>query len=1543
MKRLLSILMIVAVLGAVVAAAALVAWRVRLNDQSFYTDAESIEVPVGSADVRDVLWRPAERLSTPVNTDADDLEPRISADGMLLYLVRPSPDGDSDVMISARSANGWGEPQPFVPLNSPFDDLGPTPALDGQSIYFYSNRPGGFGGFDIWRIDRTASGWSEATNLGEGVNSRWNDYGPAISSDGAALYFASDRLDDRQLEAMPDGVELPEALRAKIDYDIYLALRSTGGEFATAAPVTDLNTPADEITPALSPSGDFLYFASDRQGGLGGFDLYRARRVHGEHREPEHFGSEINSQANEIAPALDMAGFAIQFNSDRGLDSEAGAPPLRAVEDETLVDATEVSSDHDIYRALSREVFTARADSRIDWWAIWDALWQSLLWLLLGLILLLALLRYLQKAQFNRLSLLARCALVSLLVHLLIMLLLTAWSVTSTLSELMQADGGTRVALVSHAASQSLESQIRSALTSVEVAAPATTAAPQQQSPSQVEAPAAPTFTTQVTHAPREFVEQSTVEVTLTEAAPPEPTAQLQRVSLPDEAPSTENVNIAVPQERPAQQHAEQSMTVSGAAAAMASRPTALPPSSTATPTTPAAQLAPEQPHRGDSTANTSLAAPTQIRERVAADSAAHSPANDIAIPEAARTIDAPLLPSNAPATPQSEADLRVAGGAAADAPATSRAATESAAAGLPRSEAAALPPAFTADESIDQPLATTAPTLRERESGEIVLGAPPTSSDPALPASNAIANLTLPSEQEATTARAEEVSTAEPGGVAAPSSRALVATASAEPAAVVTPVTLATPPGSAAIDPADSDSLAPPPAAIADATIRETESRAAINDLAAAGEFAPLDFALPAMDETRGATQPDLTPDPAAAKLPATVVAEAALTQSRDAIPLPEASAPHIAMPGDLPPAERARDMSVDAPLFDDATVAPSESTQDLALFVPVPLEESEDSLPAATTDLAPFRLPTELPAPADHALAQRTYEQRAEIIEDMGGSEETERAVADALRWLADHQSDDGRWDGNNFDLSGECGGETTAEVDLALTGLALMAFLASDNTHDKPGPFRDTVQRGLDWLVRQQQPDGSLMGEETLYSHGIATIAICEAFAMTSDPMLRDHAERATRFILESPSPESGGWRYAPGQFGDTSVTGWQVLALASARRGGLELPTDALGHVRDWMERVRDPVRPGRYAYQPQAQYSPAMTAEGMFIRQLLGVPRDDPDMQGSVDFMLANLPEWTREREQNSYYWYYATLAMFHHQGDPWDQWNERLKNVLLDNQRQDGCAAGSWDPIDQWSKIGGRIYQTAICALCLQIYYRFQPIYTSNEIIAPIGTIRGEVRDRVTQEFLPGATIRLDLPDREPITATTDYAGRYVLAAPQMPEFFALSASLPGYDPATATASAEELAGKVLVRNFLLDPLSEHLISIEDDPQVHHVGNDRFEGAINSQFQRQSEGEVWTATFTLTAAQVEGFRDAELILLCKGVQADNIITINGRRLSQRLNTSPGDGSYGEFVTSIERRLLREGENEVAIRSSDSLGDLDDFEFVNVRIRLINPR
>src|SRR5690606_21041897 len=127
-----------------------------------------------------------------------------------------------------------------------------------------------------------------------------------------------------------------------------------------------------------------------------------------------------------------------------------------------------------------------------------------------------------------------------------------------------------------------------------------------------------------------------------------------------------------------------------------------------------------------------------------------------------------------------------------------------------------------------------------------------------------------------------------------------------------------------------------------------------------------------------------------------------------------------------------------------------------------------------------------------------------------------------------------------------------------DTAATALALLPFLGAGQTH-KSGQYRDTVGKGLRWLVMMQTNDGDLrgMGSGRMYAHGIASIALCEAYALTNDSSLRGPAQRAIDFIAAA-QHKKGGWRYDPGQEGDTSVVGWQLMALRSAELAGLEVP-------------------------------------------------------------------------------------------------------------------------------------------------------------------------------------------------------------------------------------------------------------------------------------------------------------------------------------------------------------------------------------------------
>ncbi|MCH7840146.1 MAG: hypothetical protein IID38_07920, partial [Planctomycetes bacterium] len=177
--------------------------------------------------------------------------------------------------------------------------------------------------------------------------------------------------------------------------------------------------------------------------------------------------------------------------------------------------------------------------------------------------------------------------------------------------------------------------------------------------------------------------------------------------------------------------------------------------------------------------------------------------------------------------------------------------------------------------------------------------------------------------------------------------------------------------------------------------------------------------------------------------------------------------------------------------------------------------------------------------------------------------------------------------------------------------------------------------------------------------------------------------------------------------------------------------------------------------------------------------------------------------------------------------------------------------------------------------------------------------------------------------------------------APEVPDHFALSASGEGFLPSTADVEAAMLESGALTVDFTLDPIQGNAVAIEAVPDVHHLGDNRFDGRINSQFQKESEGSSFTAEFELLEEQLSPqVTRAELRLWAKGVQRRHRIYINGTELDQKLDDAPSDGGFGEFVARFDVALLRPGTNTLKIEAAPSRSDIDDFEFVNVQIRLL---
>lgn len=353
-----------------------------------------------------------------------------------------------------------------------------------------------------------------------------------------------------------------------------------------------------------------------------------------------------------------------------------------------------------------------------------------------------------------------------------------------------------------------------------------------------------------------------------------------------------------------------------------------------------------------------------------------------------------------------------------------------------------------------------------------------------------------------------------------------------------------------------------------------------------------------------------------------------------------------------------------------------------------------------------------------------------RKAMVGGFGGTRQSERAVAAALNWLARHQSPNGSWSIQEYNRQCSdptCTGPGTAKADAGATALGLLPFLAAGQTHRNKGPYQQTIHRGLYWLMQNQKPDGNLAAgaASPMYSHGLATITLCEAYGLSKDDMIRRAASGAVRFIENAQHPRTGGWRYNPGDEGDTSVVGWQVMALKSAQMAGLSVSPRAFEGAKTWLKSCSKGNYGGNFSYQPDSPATPTMTSVGLLCWQYMGANRDEPLMQEGLATLLRNMPN---NKARDMYYWYYATQVLHNVPGPDWDKWNRQMRRVLIETQCREGCAAGSWDPDkptrDRWGDAGGRLYVTSLAALTLEVYYRYLPLYKLGGNPAQVGGIQ---------------------------------------------------------------------------------------------------------------------------------------------------------------------------------------------------------------------------
>ena len=327
-------------------------------------------------------------------------------------------------------------------------------------------------------------------------------------------------------------------------------------------------------------------------------------------------------------------------------------------------------------------------------------------------------------------------------------------------------------------------------------------------------------------------------------------------------------------------------------------------------------------------------------------------------------------------------------------------------------------------------------------------------------------------------------------------------------------------------------------------------------------------------------------------------------------------------------------------------------------------------------------------------------------------GGSGDSERAVERGLRWITAHQLDDGSWnfDHNKSSCRGQCGNPGNVPSTTGATAIALLPLLGAGYTHAE-GEYQDVVRRGLYYLSKRAvlTPYGADLQEGTMYAQGLATIALCEAYAMTGDMALKGLAQSAIDFIVFAQDKKGGGWRYAPGQPGDTTVTGWQLMALKSGQMARLDVPSPTIFLAQRFLQSVASQGG-AKYGYLTNAPRK-TTTAVGLLCRMYTGWRPSNPALQRGVLY----LSEWGPS-EEGLYYDYYATQVMHHWGGQQWERWNLTMRDSLIATQAVAGHEAGSWYFSGAHGQSGGRLYCTSMAVMTLEVYYRYMPLYSRASI-----------------------------------------------------------------------------------------------------------------------------------------------------------------------------------------------------------------------------------
>ena len=354
-------------------------------------------------------------------------------------------------------------------------------------------------------------------------------------------------------------------------------------------------------------------------------------------------------------------------------------------------------------------------------------------------------------------------------------------------------------------------------------------------------------------------------------------------------------------------------------------------------------------------------------------------------------------------------------------------------------------------------------------------------------------------------------------------------------------------------------------------------------------------------------------------------------------------------------------------------------------------------------------------------------------------GGGDAT---VYRAMRWLKMQQNPDGSWGDRSNDYT-------------ALTGMAILVYLAHGETPAADTEFGPTVERAIRYLCDNQNDAGYFKAKDgNNYSHPIATYALGEAYAMTKNPLVKEAAEKAVIPIIKGQNANNS-WEYGMRvtDRSDTSYAGWCAQAVKAVHTAGCEAPG-----LDECYEKAKKAFlctyrgTEGGFSYEGKGDNHVGLSGVGALCMQLLG-EYNAPEVKSTMRYLESctfDFEHWEDQPfhgQSPIYYWYYITQAKFQEGGATFAAWNKQFLPELMKRQTQikadssgytdlTGKARdiGYWDspskgeafhetgsgalPCTYYVKgkaesgtttIDRRVMDTCLCALQLMVYYRFLP------------------------------------------------------------------------------------------------------------------------------------------------------------------------------------------------------------------------------------------